>query len=60
MNSLPKIDLSKIGLARIDLPKVALSRVDMRRFGRLLALLLSLAVVAFLYAMVLTRGGIVR
>ncbi|MCX5054449.1 MULTISPECIES: hypothetical protein [unclassified Streptomyces] len=31
---------------------------DVRRLGRALGLLLSFAVVAFLYAMVLTRGGI--
>ena len=33
---------------------------SLRKAGRLLGLLLSLAVVGFLYAMVLTRGGILR
>ncbi|MGP4043700.1 hypothetical protein [Streptomyces sp. 2A115] len=32
--------------------------VDLRAVRRLLGLLLALAVVGFLYAMVLTRGGI--
>ncbi len=36
----------------------SLRKADVRRFGRLLGLLLSLAVVGFLYALVLTRGGI--
>ncbi|MGN9758408.1 hypothetical protein [Streptomyces sp. SD31] len=55
---LSKIDLSKRGLSRIDLSRIGLTGTDLRRAGRLLGLLLSLAVVVFLYAMVLTRGGI--
>ena len=50
MNNLPRLDVR-----RFDLPKA-----EVRKVGRLLVLLFSLAVVAFLYAMVLTRGGILR
>lgn len=69
MNNLPKLDLTrldvrkldvrKFDVRKLDLPKVA-ARVDVRKAGRLLALLLSLSVVVFLYSMVLTRGGILR
>ncbi len=50
MNNLPKLSVPRTGLAKVDL----------RRVGRLLGLLLSLAVVVFLYLMVLTRGGVIR
>lgn len=52
--------LHKADLRGIDLRRVDLGRVDLRRIGRQLGLLLALAVVVFLYLMVLTRGGILR
>ena len=53
-------NMRKADLRGIDLRKVDLGRVDLRRIGRQLGLLLALAVVVFLYLMVLTRGGILR
>ncbi|WP_159403682.1 hypothetical protein [Streptomyces sp. NRRL S-646] len=47
-------------LHKADLRAIDPGRVDLRRIGRQLGLLLALAVVVFLYLMVLTRGGILR
>lgn len=47
-------------LRKAGLPRVGPPGAELRRIGRQLGLLLSLAVVTFLYLMVLTRGGILR